>query len=186
METSSLDSYQYFSHTLRRGEMPAGGAFQILHLIPTWESMQMSFAFLFMHCLRLCLNHLTHRRLLEGLYTSPFLSACILLCYFLRMSAVGSAGWDWGVCRWCLRKGRGHMLWIGPSWGESVSGCAAEIPAASLCFFWAVSAPVWLSKWKMSGSLWSETFCFWKKSYFSLVAQFIEWLYRKIALLTVK
>ncbi len=85
METSSLDSYQYFSHTLHRGEMPAGGAFQMPHLIPTWESMQMSFAFLFMHCLRLCLNHLTHRLLLKGLqaYIS-FLSASLMLLLFLE------------------------------------------------------------------------------------------------------
>lgn len=126
--------------------MPAGEPFQMLHLIITWESVQMSFAFLFMHCLCLSLNHLTHRSLCKVLHTSPFLSACLLLCYLVRMSAVGSAGWDWGVCHWCLRKRRGHTLWIGPSWGESTSGCAAEIPAATRCSLRAVSAPVWLSK----------------------------------------
>lgn len=142
MEISSLDSYQYFSHTLHRGEIPAGGQLQMLHLIPTWKSMQMSFAFRFTHYLHHCLNHLTYRLLLEGLQTSPFLSACLLLCYFLRMSAVGTTGWDWGVCRWCLRKGRVRTIWIRPRWGESLSGCAAEIPEASHCFLWAVSTPV--------------------------------------------
>lgn len=89
METSSLDWYQYFSHTLRRGEMPAGGPFQMLHLIPTRERVLMSFAFPFMRCLRLFLNYLTHRKVLN---TSPFLSACLLLGCLVRMSAVGLVG----------------------------------------------------------------------------------------------
>lgn len=128
IETSSLDLYQYFSHTLNRGEMPAGEPFQMLHLITTCESVQMSFAFLFMRCLRLFLNHLTHSPLCKCcMYIS--LSICLSSALQFGESAVGSAGWDWGVCHWCLRK----RLWMEPSWGESASGRAAEIPAATHC-----------------------------------------------------
>jgi len=147
IETSSLDLYQYFSHTLNRGEMPAGEPFQMLHLITTCESVQMSFAFLFMHCLRPFLNHLTHR---------PLYKCCIHLPFYLPVFFA-----IWWVCRrlgWmrlrCLplmpeeeAVDRAQLRWE-HVWMCSRNPCSNSLLSASCqCSSLVV---------KMSGSPWSE------------------------------
>lgn len=172
IETSSLDLYQYFSHTLNRGEMPAGELFQMLHLITTCESVQMSFAFLFMHCLCLFLNHLTH---------SPLCKCCMYISLSICLSSAlqfGESAVGWMRLR-CLPLMPEEEALDGAQlrW-ERVWTCSRNPCSNSLLSLQAVSAPVWLSKCQGRRG---------QKSYCSLVAHFMERLFwEEKVLLTVK
>lgn len=182
-ETSSLDLYQYFSHTLRRGEMTAGGPFQMLNLIPTRERRQMSFTFLFMLCLAFTIsNCLLHYNVLCPSVWRSFYHAF----FGLSEDISRRLGWNWGVCGWSFWKRRGMLSGLG--WAQlrwerlDVQQKSMQPPAA----FWAVSTPVWLSECELSGLLWSETFWFWRKSYCSGGSHYKEAFFGLIACLTVK